>query len=263
MKTEYYIRPNFGTAFEIPYKKMTKNKFLFTVFAIFCGFVSNPLAAQWDTGTDTAKTDTTSAGTGAGWGGDDGGWGGSGKASDKPIEYKKYERFIPPFDSLRDLIYYEGIIELSDPISPHPDTLWFRVKNYLAKRYGKDAAKSFVVEDKKPDKMTLKVSIPMMVTHGEVAKAQDGILEFKLVIRLKDGDRLKYQASNFVHIETPNGAVGKQVKTYHEFYMRIKKGYQATDIYLLAADKEIKTFGEGLKKAVQDPYNPEEEDDDF
>lgn len=244
---------------------MTKNKLCLIVAVAFFMLISNSALAQWDTpATDTASKDS-GVSSGGGWGGGDDAWGGSGggKASEKPIEYKQYNRFIPPYDSLRDLIYYEGIIELADPISPNPDTLWTRVKNFLNKRYGKENVKKFVVEEKKPDKMTLKITIPMVVSKGQYAKSEQGMLEFKLVIRLKDGDRLKYQASNFVHVTTPSGTIGKSVRTYHEFYMKVKKGYQATDGFLLAADKEIKTFGDGLKKAVQDPYNPEEEDDDF
>lgn len=260
-----YIRANFGTTFEIPYTKMTKKYFTFSLVFALVAFVSHSAFGQWDDAgtTDTSTKDSAkSSGGGGGWGDDWGGGGGS-KSSEKAIEYKEYSRFVPPFDSLRDLIYYEGVIELTDPISPNSDTLWLRVRNFLNKRYGKENVKKFIIEEKKPDKMILKVIIPMVVSKGQFAKGEQGQLEFKLVIRLKDGDRLKYQAMNFVHVVTPAGAIGKPVRTYHEFYMRIKKGYQATDGYLLAADKEIKGFGDGLKKAVQDPYNPEEEDDDF
>jgi hypothetical protein len=50
------------------------------------------------------------------------------------------------------------------------------------------------------------------------------------------------------------------IRTYHEYYMRVKKGYQTTDVFLLAADRDVKEFVEGLRKSLRGPYQPDEED---
>jgi hypothetical protein len=42
--------------------------------------------------------------------------------------------------------------------------------------------------------------------------------------------------------------------------MRVKKGYQTTDVFLLAADRDVKEFVEGLRKSLRGPYQPDEED---
>jgi hypothetical protein len=42
--------------------------------------------------------------------------------------------------------------------------------------------------------------------------------------------------------------------------MRLKKGFQQTDKYLLAAEAEVKLVVDGLKKSLREPYQPDEDD---
>lgn len=227
--------------------------------------VPGSVAAQdWggfgSSGTDTTKVDSLATTPDASGGT---AWGGSSGTSKEPELPKRvpYKRFIPPYDSLREIIYYEGIIEDEGeyPEKNGADSLYMRARKFLSTRYGKENLKKWTVEDKKNDRLTLKMVIPMMVKNGEYNKKQSGFLEYKLTIRFKDG-RYKYQFGNFVHIESPNGLGKEPTRTYHEYYMKLKKGYETTDRFLLAADREVKEVVDGLKKSLHEPYQPDEDD---
>jgi hypothetical protein len=230
------------------------------VFAMICGLAGTS-KAQWGdwgggsaTGTDTAVKDSAApyVEDGSGWGDDQ---------SMEPQMPKRvaYKRFNPPYDSLREIIYYEGIIEDENCDFCGSDSLYWRARKFLSDRYGKENMKKFIIEDKKSDRITLKVSIPMTVRYGQYTKSEAGTLEYKVTLRFKD-NRYKYQFGNFVHIESPNGLSTDASRTYHEHYMKLKKGYQATDKYLLAADREVKEIVDGLKKSLKQPFQPDEDD---
>jgi hypothetical protein len=42
--------------------------------------------------------------------------------------------------------------------------------------------------------------------------------------------------------------------------MRLKKGFQFTDRYLMAADTEVAEVVKALKKTLREPYQPDEDD---
>jgi hypothetical protein len=42
--------------------------------------------------------------------------------------------------------------------------------------------------------------------------------------------------------------------------MRVKRGYEATDKFLLAADREVKDMVASISYALKAPYKPEEDD---
>lgn len=225
---------------------------------------SGSTSAQWGDwgGSESTPADTTAATPAVeesgGW---DGGWGDGKEETQGPQmpERKPYIRFIPPYDSLREIIYYEGIIEDENCDYCGADSLYWRAKKYMLTRFGKEELKKFVVEDKKADRITLKVTIPMVTKYGQYKSEQAGYLEYKVTLRFKDG-RYKYQFGNFVHIQSPNGLAKESTRTYHEYYMKVKKGYQVTDKFLLSADREVKEFVEGLKKSLREPYQPDEDD---
>lgn len=186
------------------------------------------------------------------------GWGNE-KEEAKMPERKPYVRFVPPYDSMREIIYYEGVIEDENCDYCTADSLYWRARHYIVSKFGKDKTKKFILEDIKADRITMRVTIPLIVTYGQYRKFEAGQLEYKVTLRFKDY-RYKYQFGNFVHIETPNGLATAATRTYHEYYMRVKKGFQNTDQYLLAADREVKEFVAGLKKSLKEPYQPDEDD---
>lgn len=239
---------------------------LYTYLLLFLAFfaTANLHAQDWGGG-DEAATDSTDLGEGGGadpWsgGGDDGGWGFGGGEEEEWVQPKAvYVRFVPPYDSLREAIYYEGVVEDWECETCTSDSLYYRAKKFLEERYGKKAVKDMIVEDVVMERITMVITIPMITKHGDHKTKEEGKLEYRMSLRFKD-DRYRYQFSNFVHIEAEDGTSGKQTRTYHEYYMRLKKGFQSTDYYLLAADREVKDMVEGIKYALRGPFQPDEDD---
>lgn len=224
--------------------------------------------AQWG-GLDSEEAGAASNDTqvlnsgGGGWGamgeGGGGGWG-SGEAGGKQKDtLPPYKRFIPPYDSLREMIFYEGVIEDMECEFCNEDSLYLRAMNYLQSIYGAKQYKKFIVEAKPGQVIWLKVEIPMLIEKGAYSKGPSGMLEFNLVIRFKDA-RYKYQFGNFAHVTEPKGLAESRLKTYHEYYMKTKRGFRATDLFLITADKETKNTIEGLKKALKETYKSDEDD---
>ena len=211
------------------------------VFVIgFIFFVGGKASAQWDMGggsTDTANGGVDSA----------------------AIKKAAYVRFVPPYDSMREIIFYEGIVENEDCSLCTADSLYWRAKKFLSKKYGKSVLKKMIVDEKIGHHITVKVTLPMVVVNGKYNKAAKGMMEYKLCLRFQDS-RFKYQFGNFVHLQTGEGLVGNPTKTYHEYYMRVKRGYEATDKYLLASDREVKDMVTAITYALREPYRPEEDE---
>lgn len=193
-------------------------------------------------------------------GGGDGGWGMEGTPTENQVIKKApYVRFLPPFDSMREIIFYENIIEDESCENCGSDSLYYRAKKMLVQRLGIDGYKKMVAEDKIADRIVLVVTTPMICRYGKYNKKQEGMLEYRLTLRFKDS-RYKYQFGNFVHVEVEDGLKAKVARTYHEHYMKLKKGFQFTDQFLLAADFEVKEVVAGLKKSLLEPYLPDEDD---
>ena len=105
---------------------------------------------QWGFGADAGSADTTAKDSGATSGGGDGGWGmdGGGSAEEPAIKRAPYVRFVTPYDSMREIIFYENIIEDEMCENCGADSLYWRAKKYLVQRLGKEGYKKMVVEDK-------------------------------------------------------------------------------------------------------------------
>lgn len=217
----------------------------------------NSLSAQWgDEGDEAASNDTASMEVSAGGGG----WGGGGgDNSPKPIEKKPYVRFVPPYDSLRELIFYEGVVDDEQCETCSEDSLFARAKRFLIKRFGEKQYKKMIVEEKANQLIYMKVVMPMVVTLGEYAKRRDGEMEYVMVLRFKEA-RYKYQFGNFAHVTDPVGLSNDRLRTYHEYYRSTKKGFESTDRYLISADKEVKKMVEGISAALKEAYKPDEDD---
>ncbi|MFN5889935.1 MAG: DUF4468 domain-containing protein [Bacteroidota bacterium] len=207
-------------------------------------------------GGDSAVADPSVGGGMGGFGGFGGGEGAEGEAVVKKAPYK---RFIPPYDTMREIIFYENIIEDEECENCNADSLYWRAKKYLTTKLGKETIKKMVIEDKVAERLVLRITVPMMTTNGTFTKKREGDLEYRLTLRFKDS-RYKYQFGNFVHVEPMDGISGNTNRTYHEHYMRLKKGFQQTDKYLLAAEAEVNLVVDGLKKSLREPYQPDEDD---
>lgn len=229
------------------------------------------MAQEWGSSTpsaDTTKVDSIPSTPDAS--GSYGGW--EDPFADKKNEPQApvripYKRFVPPYDSLREIIFYEGIVREPSPEEANvamnvADSFYWRAKKFLIARYGKENVKKWTFEDKATSSggkmFSMTITIPMIVRSGESKKVESGQLEFKLTMRFTE-DKYKYQFGNFVHIETPNGLGTKPTRTYHEYYMKQKRGYEMSDKYLLAADREVKEVVDGLRKRLRAPYQPDED----
>lgn len=222
-------------------KKGLKN--FIKVFVIgFIFIFGGNVSGQWDMGgsADTAK----------------GGWGDSASSAPKKTPYV---RFVPPYDSMREIIFYEGIVENEDCQLCTADSLYWRAKKFLSKKYGKSVLKKMILDEKIGHHITVKVTLPMVVVNGKYNNVAKGMMEYKLCLRFQDS-RFKYQFGNFIHLQSGEGLVGNPSKTYHEYYMRVKRGFEATDKYLLSSDREVKSMVSAITYALREPYRPEEDE---
>lgn len=193
------------------------------------------------------------------------------KEEEKPITYKRYERFVPPMDTITDLVTYMGIV----PFTPLPndvydggtiDSLYLRAKIYLLKRYIKDYRESknpkdnvfpkdILIEDFKPDgengRIIIKPTVPLYVSTNSYTKAQWGTITFKIEIRVKE-EKYKYKFTNFVHNTVEKGSE-KPIKTYVEYYANTNRGYKSTDQILIAIDRMVKEMVKELASIMRDP----------
>jgi hypothetical protein len=199
--------------------------------------ISGDLSAQWDMGgsVDTTKIDSSA------------------------LKKIPYVRFVPPYDTMREIIFYEGVVENEDCQLCTADSLYWRAKKVLLKKYGKSVLRKMILDEKVGHHITVKVTLPMVVINGKYSKAAKGMMEYKLCLRFQDS-RFKYQFGNFIHLQTGEGLVGNPTKTYHEYYMRVKRGYEATDKFLLASDREVKDMVSKITYALREPYRPEEDE---
>jgi len=212
--------------------------------------------SDWgSTGVADSTSRDTAASSGGGWGEEQG----SQDAAVKPRVV--YKRFVPPYDSLREIIYYSGVVDDENCETCSADSLYWRAMRYLTRRFGKEKMKdkTWVLENVVGNKIVMKITTSMMIQTNNFNKKQSGMMEYRMAIRFQES-RYKYQFGNFVHVEVERGAEARMIRTYHEYYMRVKKGYQNTDIYLLAADRDVKAFVDGLGRALRGPYQPDEED---
>lgn len=224
----------------------------------------------WD---DENNPDSTS---GDAWGSDEGdSWGGDfsfdeEEEEEEPIVVKKpYVRFVPPYDSTRDLVTYEGVVEVldNDGYEYEIDTIMFRAKKWMEEEFGKkelkDILKSQDVNNNASEmeyKIVLKGSIPCMVQRNDFVKEQNGTFEFRMDIRIREG-RYRYRIYNLVHVAPVQAGQKEGVRTYFEYLMKSEDDIRYCDSILLAADAKITAMVEALSSECHN--NPVMEEDDW
>ncbi|MCC6817938.1 MAG: DUF4468 domain-containing protein [Bacteroidia bacterium] len=188
-----------------------------------------------------------------------------------PTTFKKYERFKPPMDTITDLVTYTGIV----PFKPLEndvydggtiDSLYWRAKIYLMKKYLKDYKQSknpkdnifpkeILIEDFKPDgengRVIIRPTVPLYISTNSSTRTQLGTISFKIEIRVKE-DKYKYKFTNFVHNTVEKGTE-KPIKTYVEYYANTTRGYKGTDQVLISIDRMVKEVVKELSGIMKDP----------
>lgn len=222
-----------------------------------CILGMNSLCAQDDGGEYSDFYSDTAAVDSMGYGYDDGS-GNSDVAG--PMRFEKHERFQAPYDSLRELIYYSGVVEDPDCNECSADSLYIRALRYFKSRFGEKALKEMTQEAKPANKLTLLVKVPLVTKPQVNVVIKEGFVEYKLILRFQD-NRYKYEFSNFVHVRDVQGATGGVSRTYAEYYRQAKTYTRANDLYLMGMDTEVKQTVAQCTKALKEKWKPDDEDD--
>lgn len=229
--------------------------FLMLTFSCILGV--NSLCAQDDGGeysdfySDTTVVDSMASGY-------DDGSGSSDVAG--PMRFEKHERFQAPYDSLRELIFYSGVVEDPNCNECSADSLYIRALRYLKNRFGEKGLKEMTQEAKPGNKLTLLIKVPLVTKPQVNVVIKEGFVEYKMILRFQD-NRYKYEFSNFVHIRDVQGATGGVSRTYAEYYRQAKTYTRANDLYLMGMDMEVKQTVAQCSKALKEKWKPDDEDD--
>jgi hypothetical protein len=167
---------------------------------------------------------------------------------------KVYQRILMPFDSVTNLITYNGIVEQEESGS---DSLYARAKRFSEKNLGK--GKALYELDKRNQKLVVNGSIPAFAYINKFNKKTIGKFQFKMTILVKEG-RYKYTITNFVHESEVSASGGKPVRNYFEYYNSSTSNIQAYDKVLRYADKDIKETIQKFQLAMRDPKLLDEDD---
>lgn len=196
---------------------------------------------------------------------------------DQVTVYKKYVRFVAPMDTITELVTYIGIVPFT-PLANDVydggtiDSLYWRAKKYLMKKYMKDYRekatkdmvfpKDMLIEDMKPDgengRIVIKPTVPLYIKNNSFSQTQSGTITFKIEIRVKE-EKYKYKFTNFVHNTVEKGTE-KPTKTYLEYYVNNKRDFKGTDGILLAVDRMVKEVVKELSKVMKDPVVLDQDD---
>lgn len=196
---------------------------------------------------------------------------------DQATVYKKYVRFVAPMDTITELVTYIGIVPFT-PLANDVydggtiDSLYWRAKKYLMKKYMKDYRekatkdmifpKDMLIEDMKPDgengRIVIKPTVPLYIKNNSFSQTQSGTITFKIEIRVKE-EKYKYKFTNFVHNTVEKGTE-KPTKTYLEYYVNNKRDFKGTDGILLAVDRMVKEVVKELSKVMKDPIVLDQDD---
>ncbi|MFT4523073.1 MAG: hypothetical protein ACI8ZN_002025 [Bacteroidia bacterium] len=194
--------------------------------------------------------------------------GGSEEKPKKKVILKPYVRFIPPYDSTRELVMYQAVIEIfdRDGYEVELDTIYYRAQQWLQAEYGKDLKKFMAADgvNEKSSEMEYKIRVTgtfaCVIEPNEFTKITNGMVQYVMEIRVRDG-RYRYVFKNLVHIADPRPGEKEGKKTYFEYLMKTKDDVRAGDQVLIAADKKINSMIAELQRACQTA--PIEEEDEW
>lgn len=173
---------------------------------------------------------------------------------------KPYVRFAAPYDTLREMIYYSGVVEDVIYEESTADSLYWRFKKYLTTRFGAKTLKEWTEEDKRGQKFIVKPNADLVVSTNEFNGKNSGSINYTLTMRFQDG-RFKWEMSNFVHVIPAQGISGGENRVYAEYYYTTKRNIKSCDLLLIAIDNEVKNTVKQIKKSLRPPFVDEVGDD--
>ncbi|MFT5511792.1 MAG: hypothetical protein ACI8SE_000185 [Bacteroidia bacterium] len=185
----------------------------------------------------------------------------------KKIIRKPYIRFVPPYDSTRELVLYKAVIEVKDRegYEVEIDTINFRAHEWLESQFGKNLKKYLTSDaiNESAGEMEYKIIVHGMFTceiqPNEFTTIVNGQVEYDMEIRVRDG-RYRYTIKNLVHVADPRPGEKEGEKTYFEYLMKSEDDVREGDRVLIAADKKINSMMDALQKTCQTAPIQEEDD---
>jgi hypothetical protein len=173
--------------------------------------------------------------------------------SDTENSIVAYKRIVLNFDSITNLITYNGVVEQEDSGS---DSLYARAKKFGEKIFGKD--NNIFEVQKYGQKLIMNGSINAYSYANKYNKKSIGKYEFKLIVLIKEG-RYKYSITNLVH-RGPIPANGKPFRNYFEYYYNSTTNIRGNDIILRYADREIKDTIARFQTSMKEPKLVDEDE---
>ncbi len=173
--------------------------------------------------------------------------------SDTENSIVAYKRIVLNFDSITNLITYNGVVEQEDSGS---DSLYARAKKFGEKIFGKD--NNIFEVQKYGQKLVMNGSINAYSYANKYNKKSIGKYEFKLIVLIKEG-RYKYSITNLVH-RGPVPANGKPFRNYFEYYYNSTTNIRGNDIILRYADREIKDTIARFQTSMKEPKLVDEDE---
>lgn len=215
----------------------------------------------------------------SGGGGDDGlsdyfgdqssGGGDNGNYVVKPrVVVKRVERFVPPYDSTRELVSYTGVVEVMDrdDFEVEVDTIYHRAKDWMVNEFGEKEAKRLTAMDdinlnasEMEYKIRLKGTFPCEIKMNDFRTVESGDVEFFMEIRIREG-RYRYSVNRLVYLAEPLAGENERDRTYFEYLMKSERNVRENDNILLAADRTINGWLDGLKETCRKQPVLEEDD---
>jgi hypothetical protein len=221
--------------------------------------------AQWGWGEETEESDTTENNNSFGdFGGDEGPRDEKGTPPKPIVKYERIENI--PVDTLTKLITYTAVHDVESNCEYcTADSLYFRAKNYLLKKFGdgKKFPKEWIVEDAVNQRIILKVRSPLMIEPNPHTLKREGDYEYRFQLWIRDF-AYKYKFTSFVHQDpVVAGKPGTFTPVYAEFYLKNKTKVRFTDMILLAIDRDMKKLIEELVLIMKDPVTVDIDEEDF
>lgn len=245
--------------------RLAKKGLKLSVLTVALLFSYTESKAQWGWGEETEESDTTeSVGDFGSFDGDEGPKDEKGMPPKPLVKYERIDNI--PVDTLTKLITYTAVHDVENNCEYcTADSLYFRAKNYLLKKFGdgKKFPKDWIVEDAVNQRIILKVRTPLMIEPNPHTLKREGDYEYKFQLWIRDF-AYKYKFTSFVHQDpVVAGKPGTFTPVYAEFYLKNKTKVRFTDMILLAIDRDMKKLIEELVQVMKDPVTVDIDEEDF
>lgn len=185
---------------------------------------------------------------------------GNGNYVVKPrVVVKPIERFVPPYDSTRELVSYSGVVDVIDDedFEVEVDTIYHRAKDWMKNEFGEKELKKLTTMDdinlnasEMEYKIRLKGSFPCEIKMNDFRTVESGDVEFFMEIRIREG-RYRYSVNRLVYLAEPLAGEKERDRTYFEYLMKSDQNVRDNDNILLAADRKINGWLDGLKETCR------------